>query len=102
MERRGDEIHIDSDEARAGSTNNVVRWILIAGLLLVITSFAIIVMIGSASQSDQEDDVTMKVDAQDQSRAAGENIDGIVGEEADELPEPATEANTEGEGRVAN
>jgi hypothetical protein len=102
MERRGDEIHIDSDEARAGSTNNVVRWILIAGLLLVITAFTIIVMIGSASQSDQEDDVTLKVDAQDQSRAGGENIDGIVSEGADELPEPATDADREGEGRIAN
>jgi hypothetical protein len=102
MERRGDEIHIDSDEARAGSTNNVVRWVLIAGLLLVITAFTIIVMIGSASQSDQEDDVTLKVDAQDQSRAGGENIDGIVSEGADELPEPATDSDSEGEGRIEN
>lgn len=102
MERRGDEIHIDSDEARAGSTPNIVRWILIGGLLLVITAFAIIVMIGSASQSDQEDDQTVKVEAQDQNRAGGENIDGIVSEGADELPEPATEAETEGEGRIAN
>lgn len=102
MERRGDEVHIDSDEARAGSTNNVVRWVLIAGLLLVITAFTIIVMVGSASQGDHEDDVTMKVDAQDQSRAGGESTDGIVSEGADELPEPATETDTEGEGRIAN
>ena len=42
MERQGEEIHIEKDEARAGSTPHIVRYVLAISLTLVIVAFAII------------------------------------------------------------
>jgi hypothetical protein len=42
MERRGDEVHVETDEARAGSTPHVVRYVLAISMALVIVAFAII------------------------------------------------------------
>ena len=36
MHREGDEIHETTEEARAGSTPNIVRWILVISLLAAI------------------------------------------------------------------
>jgi len=52
MDRQGGEVHIDRDEARAGSTNGVVRYVLMGGLALVVLAFAIIVMTGSMGAND--------------------------------------------------
>lgn len=42
MERIGEEIHLDVDEARGGSTPNIVRYVLIASLLLAILALSAI------------------------------------------------------------
>ncbi|MCT2398025.1 hypothetical protein [Novosphingobium mangrovi (ex Huang et al. 2023)] len=42
MQRIGEEIHLDSDEARGGSTPNIVRYVLIASLLLAILAMSAI------------------------------------------------------------
>lgn len=47
------EIHIEKDEARAGSTPGVVRYVLAIGLVLVIVAFAIIVMTGMSGANDE-------------------------------------------------
>jgi hypothetical protein len=52
MERRGEEVHVTTSEARSGSTPHVVRYILAISLALVIAIFAAIVIAGS-NRSDQ-------------------------------------------------
>lgn len=48
MERQGDEVHIETDEARGGSTPHIVRYVLVISLLLVIAAFAIASLVGSS------------------------------------------------------
>lgn len=36
------EIHVDTDEARAGSTEHVVRYVLVIGLILVVLAFVVV------------------------------------------------------------
>lgn len=55
MDTKDTEIHVTRDEARAGSTPGVVRYVLAIGLLLVIVAFAVIVMTGALT-SDQNGD----------------------------------------------
>lgn len=42
MQRFGEEVHLDDDEARSGSTPNVVRWMLVFGLLLAVVAMSAI------------------------------------------------------------
>ncbi|KQM21560.1 hypothetical protein [Novosphingobium sp. Leaf2] len=52
MEKRGDEIHLDKVEARAGESTHVTRYVLGIGLALVIIAFVIIVATGMFSAPD--------------------------------------------------
>jgi hypothetical protein len=73
MEQRGEEIHVSETEVSAGSKEGVVRWVLIAGLLLV--AFAIIVMTGALSQEDGPDseyNVSNEIAAGENSAATNE------------------------------
>ncbi|WP_372732387.1 hypothetical protein [Novosphingobium sp.] len=47
MERQGKETHITTDEARAGGSNNVVRWVLGVSLFLAIGALTIIWVTGA-------------------------------------------------------
>lgn len=49
MERRGDEIHLDTTEARSGDTPHVVRYVLIIGLLLAILALSAIWITGAST-----------------------------------------------------
>ncbi len=62
MERQGDEVHIETDEARSGSTPHIVRYVLIIGLLLAIAALSAIWIIGAANapQGSREGVVTNK------------------------------------------
>lgn len=51
MDRRGDEIHETTTEARAGSTPHIVRYILIISTTLLVVAFAVIVATGMLSVS---------------------------------------------------
>ncbi|KHK89980.1 hypothetical protein [Novosphingobium malaysiense] len=42
MQRIGDEVHLDSDEARGGSTPNILRYVLIVSLILAILAMSAI------------------------------------------------------------
>ena len=42
MEKIGDEIHIETDEARGGSTPHIVRYVLAISLLLAILAMSAI------------------------------------------------------------
>jgi hypothetical protein len=52
MQTQGDEVHVDVDAARAGSTPNVTRWVLAFGLIGAIVLLTAIWVIGALS-SDQ-------------------------------------------------
>lgn len=52
MERRGEEIHIDSDKARAGSTPHVMRWVLGVSLTLAIIAMSAVWIIPSLLQGE--------------------------------------------------
>jgi hypothetical protein len=82
MERQGEEVHFETDEARGASSPNIVRWILIVSLFAAIALLSIIWVTGAATQS--EDESSVKVDALGGERDA-EGTDSIVGENADEL-----------------
>lgn len=51
MDRRGDEIHETTTEARAGSTPHIVRYILIISTTLLVLAFVVIVSTGMLSVS---------------------------------------------------
>ena len=60
MPTEGNEIHADVDDARAASTPNVVRWVLLVSLVAAIVLLTAVWVIGAAS-SDQNNQT---VDAQ--------------------------------------
>jgi len=49
MQRQGDEVHLDTTEARGGDTPNVVRYVLLIGLILAILALSVIWMTGAAT-----------------------------------------------------
>ena len=51
MERQGDEVHIQTDEARGGSTPNVVRYVLAIGLFLAIAALSLIWITGALNSN---------------------------------------------------
>ena len=60
MERQGDEVHIETNEARGGSTPLIVRYVLVISLLLAIAAMTLIWVMGAAStaQADQNGPVS--------------------------------------------
>jgi len=60
MERRGDEIHLETEEARSGEMSNVVRYVLVIALVLAIAALSIIWITGAATspQGDRTGVVT--------------------------------------------
>ncbi|GGB95139.1 hypothetical protein GCM10011494_12000 [Novosphingobium endophyticum] len=40
MQRIGEEVHVDTDEARAGSTPHIVRYVLLVSLALAIIAMS--------------------------------------------------------------
>lgn len=60
MQRQGDEIHLDTTEARAGATPNVVRYVLGIGLALAILALSAVWITGALTspQGSRTDPVT--------------------------------------------
>lgn len=107
MERQGDEVHFETDEARGASSPNIVRWILLISLFGAIILLSIIWITGAATQGDDEDEVSYTSKVADPPGRDTEGTDSIVGEDADELetveasdeaPVGAAEEGTEGRG----
>ena len=48
MEREGDEVHVNTDEARSGSTPHIVRYVLFISLFLAIAALSAIWIFGAA------------------------------------------------------
>lgn len=93
MERRGDEVHVDSTEASGGSKEGVVRWVLIVGTLLAIILLSAIWMTGAAFQGEveSEGDVSGQIAAEEDD---GDSTDSIVSDRFGDMeapPEPAAD-----------
>ncbi|WP_114521675.1 hypothetical protein [Altererythrobacter sp. ZODW24] len=65
MEKHGDEVHIETDEARGGESQGTMRWVLGVGLFLAIALLSIIWITGALTQGDVESEATVsgKVEA---------------------------------------
>ena len=88
MHREGDEVHETTEEARAGSTPNIVRWILAISLLAAILLLSAIWIFGALT-TDEEDrvaNVTDRLEATDDTN----RTDGIVSDRSEfEFAPPA-------------
>lgn len=94
MERRGEEVHVETTEASGGSKEGVVRWVLIIGTLLAIVLLSVIWMTGAAFQGDVEEEATVSGIIEADSLSEGDSTDSIVSDNADEMvapPDPAVE-----------
>jgi hypothetical protein len=88
------EVHSETDAARAGSTPHIVRWILLISLVAVIVLLSIIWMTGAATQGDAEQNVEVSSRIQEiEEDASSDDTDSIVGENADEFETAEPGAN---------
>lgn len=55
METRGEKIRVDTDEARAGNTPSIVRYVLIISLTLAIIALSAIWITGALTSDNPED-----------------------------------------------
>ncbi|MCB2047868.1 MAG: hypothetical protein KDE32_06520 [Novosphingobium sp.] len=60
MERHGTEIHVNEDEARAGSTPHIVRYVLAISLILAIAALSLIWITGALHTSDAQDNQSIE------------------------------------------
>jgi len=109
MRNEGGELHSETDEARAGSTPHVVRWILGISLAAAIILLSAIWIFGAATQGDIEEEANVSQVIRDTEAARNDrsDIDGIVSEDADEFapetPADVIESTDEGANRtIAN
>lgn len=58
MQRFGDEVHLDDDEARGGSTPQILRYILITSLTLAILAMSTIWIARALSEQPDKAPVT--------------------------------------------
>lgn len=77
--------HLDTTEARAGSTSGTVRRVLIIGVLLGIILLGAVWIIGAATSNDDTHEATASERIADSQDAAQESddTDGLVGMEDD-------------------
>ena len=54
MERQGEEVHIETDEARGASTPHIVRYVLVISLLLAIGALTLIWVTGAVTSDQPE------------------------------------------------
>ena len=80
MHPEGQEVHETTDEARAGSTTGVVRWVLAISLLAALVLLSAIWMTGAAS-TDEEDRVANQTDRVMNATDGGDSTDSIVSDE---------------------
>lgn len=62
MERRGEEVHVETDEARAASTPHIVRYVLAISLLLAIAALSAIWITGALSSNQHPPDNAVRTE----------------------------------------
>ena len=50
MHREGEEVHIETDEARGGSTPGIMRYVLVISLVLAVAALSLIWIFGAVSR----------------------------------------------------
>ncbi len=87
MQDQDGEIHVETDEARGATNNNIVRWVLLISTLGAIVLLSIVWMTGAATQSDEDQNVSVSRQMNDDANAeaAADSTDSIVGDDADQL-----------------
>ena len=83
MERQGDEVHLETDEARGASTPNIVRWVLGISLFAAIALLSVIWIAGAATQGEDPSGDPRERALQDYGSAGG-----VLSGEADDLDAP--------------
>jgi hypothetical protein len=85
MQTKGDEIHTEVEDARAGSTPHVTRWVLLFGLLGAIVLLTIIWVTGALVTGPSHSQNADEGIRQAQQQAADSHTDSIVGDHADQM-----------------
>jgi hypothetical protein len=101
MEDRDGEFHVETDEARGASTENVGRWVLAIGLLLAIIGMSLAWILPAVNR----DGKTKHVSVSGQINAAkndGSGTDSVVDTNAGKLDAPTTNGSEGGVPTVAN
>ena len=101
MEDRDGEFHMETDEARGGSTPNIVRWVLGIGLLLAVIGMSLAWIIPSLNHGPETMNAqNVQGNMERNAAAQGTNTDSIVGENADKIRDtadsPAASSNDDG------
>lgn len=70
METQGNEVHIERDEARAGSTPGIVRYVLGISLVLVVIALGVVFMTGAltADHSNNSQDNSKRAVSEQQQK----------------------------------
>lgn len=86
------EVHIDQTDARAGSNDGVVRWVLLVSLSLAIIALSVIWMTGALTQDavESEGTATGRIDEQEKQEGSEQSdTDGINLDVGDGTAAPA-------------
>lgn len=77
MEQQGKEVHLDTDEARGGSTPGIARYVLGISVLLAIVAMTFVWIIPAMSQGDVEEEATVSgaISSQEDD---GDATDGVI------------------------
>jgi hypothetical protein len=104
MERRGDEVHVESTEATGASKEGVVRWVLIIGTLLAIVLLSAVWITGAAFQGDVEEEanVSQKIDSTERDQDDTDSMVSDRVEQVDTTIDPAAGAAQSEPGSSAN
>lgn len=78
MENRDGEIHVETDEARGASANNVVRWVLGIGLLLAIIGMSLAWIIPALSRGGETRNVNYTREVTSEARSDGSSTDSVI------------------------
>lgn len=95
MPRSDRPTRLDETDAKAGSNEGVVRWVLLISLALAILALTVIWVTGALTQDPVESqmNVERRIEArQEQAAPADSSIDGITSTDADagDAPAPAS------------
>jgi hypothetical protein len=94
MQTNGEEIHADMEDARAASTPNVVRWVLVISLLAAIVLLSAIWIIGAWSSDQNNQTVDAQIRAA-QANGGGSHTDSVVSDHADQMNATSPGQSTE-------
>ncbi|WP_121115020.1 hypothetical protein [Croceibacterium ferulae] len=75
--------HVDTTEARAGSTSGTVRRVLVIGTLLAALLMGAVVLFGFADTDTDLPSVSNEIANSEESSQRREDIDGVVGMDDD-------------------